>query len=150
LIDDLIEVTVREAVPDAASGQYRIVLHSHETDRVLSIWVGHFEGCAIALGLESAWTPRPMTHDLMTKVIKTLGARVERVVVTDVRDNTFLALLCIIKDGRVLEIDSRPSDAIALALRFSAPIFVSRRLADKMADELDDLFQQLEPSDTVH
>jgi len=149
-MDDLIEVTVREAVPDAASGQYRIVLHAPATDRVLSIWVGHFEGCAIALGLESAWTPRPMTHDLMARVIKNLGARVERVVVTDVRENTFLALLCLVKDGRELEIDSRPSDAIALALRFGSPIFVSSRLADKMADELDALFQQLEPNDTVH
>lgn len=149
-MDDLIEVTVREALPDTASGQYRIVLRACATDRVLSIWVGHFEGCAIALGLESAWTPRPMTHDLMARLVKTLGARVRRVVVTDMRENTFLALLCLEKDGREFEVDSRPSDAIALALRLGAPIFVSSRLADKMADELDDLFQQLEPNDTVH
>ena len=149
-MDDLIEVTVREAVPDAASGQYRIVLHANATGRVLSIWVGHFEGCAIALGLESAWTPRPMTHDLMARVVKSLGAAVARVVITDVRDSTFLALLCLVQGGRELEVDSRPSDAIAVALRFNAPIFVSGRLADKMADELDDLFQQLEPNGTVH
>jgi len=141
---------VREAVADAASGQYRIVLHACATERVLSIWVGHFEGCAIALGLESAWTPRPMTHDLMAGIVKVLGAGVARVVITDVRDSTFLASLCLVKNGRELEIDSRPSDAIALALRFNAPIFVSSRLADKMADELDDLFQQLEPNGTVH
>ena len=149
-MEDLIEVTVRESVPDLAIGQYKVILQSRATGRVLSIWVGQCEGSAIALGLESAWTPRPMTHDLMEQVIKTLGARVERVVITDVRENTYLAVLCLIKDDQELIIDSRPSDAIALAIRVGSPIFVSSHLEDKMADELDDLFQQLEPKDTVH
>jgi hypothetical protein len=91
-----------------------------------------------------------MTHDLMEQVIETLGARVERVVITDVRENTYLAVLCLIKDDQELIIDSRPSDAIALAIRVGSSIFVSSHLEDKMADELDDLFQQLEPKDTVH
>ncbi len=149
-MEDLIEVTVRESVPDLATGQYKVILQSRATGRVLSIWVGQCEGSAIVLGLESAWTPRPMTHDLMEQVIKTLGARVERVVITDVRENTYLAVLCLIKDDQELIIDSRPSDAIALAIRVGSPIFVSSHLEDKMADELDDLFQQLEPKDTVH
>ena len=149
-MEDLIEVTVRESVPDLATGQYKVVLHSSAIDRALSIWVGHCEGSAIALGLEAAWTPRPMTHDLLAQVIKSLGVTVQRVVITDVRENTFLAELCLVKDGREYMVDSRPSDAIALAIRVGTPIFVSNHLAEKMADELDDLFQQLEPKDTVH
>jgi len=149
-MEDLIEVTVRESVPDLATGQYKVALQERATGRVLSIWVGQCEGSAIALGLESVWTPRPMTHDLMEQVIKTLGACVERVVITDVRENTYLAVLCLIKNDQELIIDSRPSDAIALAIRVGSPIFVSSHLEDKMADELDDLFQQLEPKDTVH
>lgn len=149
-MEDLIEVTVRESVPDLATGQYKVVLHSSVIDRVLSIWVGHCEGSAIALGLEEAWTPRPMTHDLLAQVIKSLGAAVQRVVITDVQENTFLAELCLVKDGQEYMVDSRPSDAIALAVRVGTPIYVSSHLAEKMADELDDLFQQLEPKDTVH
>ena len=150
VMEDLIEVTVRESIPDLATGQYKVVLHSCAIDRALSIWVGHCEGSAIALGLESAWTPRPLTHDLLAQVIKSLGATVKRVVITDVRENTFLAELCLVKDDREYMVDSRPSDAIALAIRVGTPIFVSNHLAEKMADELDDLFQQLEPKDTVH
>jgi bifunctional DNase/RNase len=149
-MEDLIRVTVRESALDLGTGQYKVVLYSSETGQVLSIWVGHCEGSAIAMGLESAWTPRPMTHDLLAQTVKSLGASVVRVVITDVRDNTFLAVLCLEKDGQELMLDSRPSDAIALALRTRAPIFVSSHLADAMADELDDLFQQLEPKDTVH
>jgi uncharacterized protein len=149
-MDDIIEVTVRESVPDLATGQYKVVLHACATGRVLSIWVGHFEGSAIAMGLESAWTPRPMTHDLMAQALTCLGAQIARVVITDVRDNTYLALLCLVRDGQEVMIDSRPSDAIALALRAGSPIFVSRHLEDKMSDELDDLFQQLDPGNTVH
>ncbi len=149
-MEDLIEVTVRESVPDLATGQHKVVLQSRATGRVLSIWVGQCEGSAIGLGLESAWTPRPMTHDLMEQIIEILGATVERVVITDVRENTYLAVLCLIKDDQKLRIDSRPSDAIALAIRVGSPIFISSHLEDKMADELDDLFQQLEPGDTVH
>jgi len=149
-MENLIEVTVRESVPDLATGQYRVVLHACATGRVLSIWVGHFEGSSIAMGLESAWTPRPMTHDLMAQVLNRLSAKVVRVIITDVRENTFLALLCLVHEGREIMIDSRPSDAIALALRAGSPIFVSSHLEDKMADELDDLFQQLDPGDTVH
>lgn len=149
-MEDIIEVTVRESAPDLAAGQYKVVLQSRTSGRVLSIWVGQCEGSAIALGLEAAWTPRPMTHDLMEQVIKTLGAHVERVVITDVQENTYLAVLCLTKDNQEFLIDSRPSDAIALAIRVGAPIFVSSHLEDRMADELDDLFQQLEPKDTVH
>ncbi len=148
--DDLIEVTVKESAPDFASGQYRVVLQDKQTDRILSIWVGHFEGSAIALGLEDAWTPRPMTHDLITNIFTDLSVTIKRVVITDLRDNTFFAEMYIVTDGNEHVIDSRPSDAIALAVRQKCPIFVSRFLADKMADELDEIFDRMEPKDTIH
>jgi bifunctional DNase/RNase len=149
-MEDLIEVTVKDSAPDFASGQYRVVLQDKKTDRILSIWVGHFEGSAISLGLEEAWTPRPMTHDLIINIIKNLQVRVKRVVITDLKDNTFYAVICFVSDGKEIKVDLRPSDGIAIAVRLKCPIFVSRKLSEKMADELDEIFERLQPKDTVH
>jgi hypothetical protein len=149
-MEDLIEVTVKDSAPDFASGQYRVVLQDKKTDRILSIWVGHFEGSAISLGLEEAWTPRPMTHDLIINIIKNLQVRVKRVVITDLKDNTFYAVICFVSDGKEIKVDLRPSDGIAIAVRLKCPIFVSRKLSEKMADELDEIFERLQPKNTVH
>jgi hypothetical protein len=149
-MEDLIEVTVKDSAPDFASGQYRVVLQDKKTDRILSIWVGHFEGSAISLGLEEAWTPRPMTHDLIINIIKNLQVRVKRVVITDLKDNTFYAVICFVSDGKEIKVDLRPSDGIAIAVRLKCPIFVSRKLSEKMADELDEIFERLQPKKTVH
>lgn len=149
-MEDLIEVMVKDSSPDFASGQYRVVLQDKKTERILSIWVGHFEGSAIALGLEQAWTPRPMTHDLIIDIIKNLQVRVKRVVVNDLKDNTFYAILCIVSNGKDIIIDLRPSDAIAIAVRLKCPIYVSKKISGKMADELDEIFERLQPKDTVH
>ncbi|MCX8043906.1 MAG: bifunctional nuclease family protein [Desulfobacterota bacterium] len=148
--DDLIEVFVKESAPDYGSGQYKVVLQDKQTNKILSIWVGHFEGSAIALGLEEAWTPRPMTHDLIASMLTALGARVLRVVVTDLKENTFFAVICIEHNNTVMNIDSRPSDALALAVRLKCPVYVSSRITDKMADEIDDLFERLQPRTTIH
>jgi len=147
---DLIEVFVRDSRPDLAAGQYRVVLQDKTSSRVLSIWVGHFEGNAIALALEEVWTPRPMTHDLMVNILKNINATIERVVITDLRDNTFYALICLHMNGTELNIDSRPSDALALAVRTKCPIMVSRKLSEKMVDSLDEVFEHLEPNQTIH
>lgn len=147
---DLIEVIVRESAPDFASGQYRVVLQDRTSNKILSIWVGQFEGSAIALGLEDAWTPRPMTHDLFAMVLEQCHVGIERVVITDLKDNTFYAVIHMQSGGHRLTIDSRPSDAIALAVRSKAPVFVSERLAGKMADELDEIFDRMQPGDTIH
>src|SRR2546425_6683480 len=95
-----------------------------EDKRSLPIWVGIFEANAIALELEKIATPRPMTHDLIKNILEAIDARVTKVVVTDLRDNTFFAALHLQVGDREYTVDSRPSDAIALALRVSAPIYV--------------------------
>jgi bifunctional DNase/RNase len=101
-----------------------IVLREVEGQRVLPIWVGVFEANAIALQVENVQTPRPMTHDLLKSVIDKLGGHVERIVVCELKENTFYATLHVLSAKGVLEVDARPSDAIALALRSGARIFV--------------------------
>jgi hypothetical protein len=149
-VDDLIEVLVKESKPDFTTGQYKLVLKDKKSDLVLSLWVGYFEGNSIALALEDTWSPRPMTHDLIKNILNDLGTRIGRIIITDLKDNTFYAAIGLVSgDGEIL-VDSRPSDAIAVAIRCNAPIFVSRKLAVKMSDELDEIFDRLEPEDTVH
>ena len=147
---DLIEVTVREAEPDFATGQFKIVLQDNETGRIMKIWVGPFEGHAILLGLEETWAPRPMTHDLIVSLIGHVQAQVERIVITEVKDNTFYAVIDLVVAGKTITVDSRPSDAIAVAVRLKTPVFVRKELADKMSDELDEMFERLQPTETVH
>ena len=108
-----------------------VVVYDIKSDRMLPIWIGVFEANAIALRIENISTPRPMTHDLLKNVLDELGITVEKIVVNDVRDNTFYALIhCRYKD-QTITIDSRPSDAIALVLRTEAPIFVDERVVEK-------------------
>ena len=111
--------------------QQIVILKTEDSDRFLPIWIGPFEAQAIAVKLHDLWLPRPMTHDLMSSVIADLGARVERIVVTDIADGTFYARVLLIADGKSLEVDSRPSDAIALALRVDAPIYVEDSVLDE-------------------
>ena len=149
-MDDLIEVFVKESKPDFTTGQYKVVLKDKRSNLVLSIWVGYFEGNSIALALENSWSPRPMTHDLIKNILNDLGARIGRIIITDLKDNTFYAAIGLVSgDGEIL-VDSRPSDAIAVAVRFNAHIFVSSKLAVKMSNELDEMFDRSEPEDTVH
>ena len=126
-----IPVKVSGIVVDPISNMPIVVLKDELRNRVLPIWIGIFEANAIAIELEKVKTPRPMTHDLLRNVISTLGAKVEKVVVNDLRDNTFYAVIHLSRDGEKLEIDSRPSDAIALAVRVKAPIFVEDHVFEK-------------------
>ena len=107
-----------------------MILRDKEGQRVLPIWVGLFEANAIALQIENVSTPRPMTHDLLRNVIQDLKATVQKVVVCDLQDNTFYALIYLSLNGDTLAVDARPSDAIALALRTRAPIFVEDSVID--------------------
>ena len=121
----LIEMTIKGLVVDSFSSTPIVILKDKDGDKVLSIWVGIYEANAIAQQIENVSMPRPMTHDLLRNLIVELGVRVERVVVTSLRDNTFFAVIEMRNsEGDRMTLDSRPSDAIALALRADCPIYV--------------------------
>ena len=121
----LIEMTIKGLMLDPITNTPIVILKDKDGDRVLPIWVGLFEANAIALQIENVATPRPMTHDLLRNLIVELGLTVDRVVVTSLRENTFYAVIeMTAEDGEAMRLDSRPSDAIALALRADCPIFV--------------------------
>ncbi len=119
-----IEMTIKGLMVDPVTNMPIIILRDKDGQKVLPIWVGIFEANAIALQIENVATPRPMTHDLLKNVISDLDATVQKIVVCDLKDNTFYALIHLLVNGQTVAIDARPSDAIALALRAKAPIFV--------------------------
>ena len=118
-----IEMSIKGLMVDPVTNMPIVILHDSDGKRVLPIWVGVFEANAIALQIENVSTPRPMTHDLLRDVIHNLNGDVQKIVVSDLKDNTFYAVLHVLVGGQVVVIDARPSDAIALALRVRAPIF---------------------------
>jgi bifunctional DNase/RNase len=121
-----IEVKIRGLMMDPNSGTPIVILKDVNSETLLPIWVGAYEANAIALEIEKIATQRPMTHDLLRNLIVEMGARVERVVVTELRDNTFFAVIEMRSNsGDFMMLDSRPSDAIALALRADCPIYVN-------------------------
>src|SRR3979411_1208439 len=125
-----IEMSIKGMMVDPITNMPIIILRDQEGQRVLPIWVGIFEANAIALQIENISTPRPMTHDLLRNVIADLKASVQKIVVCDLQDNTFYALIYLSLHGETLAVDARPSDAIALALRTRAPIFVEDAVID--------------------
>lgn len=126
----LIEMTIKGLMVDPITNTPIVILKDKEGDRVLPIWVGVFEANAIALQIENVSTPRPMTHDLLRNIITDLDGRVDRIVVSDLKDNTFFALIHLTVKGEGIAVDARPSDAIALALRTRAPILVEETVID--------------------
>lgn len=147
-----VEMRIRGLLLDPNTNMPIVVLKDVNSESVLPIWVGVFEANAIALEIEKVAPPRPMTHDLLKNVITGLGAVVERVVVTELRNDTFFAAIWATRNGDSVVIDSRPSDAIALAMRTDCPIYVndevlkSSRLAGGAAGRItgDDLRRWLE------
>ena len=130
-----IEVQIRGLMLDPVTNMPIIVLKDVASDLVLPIWVGVFEANAIALELEKTATPRPMTHDLLRNVARGLGARVTKVVVSDLKDDTFYATIWMDQGGEEVTLDARPSDAIALALRWDCPIFVNTKVLGQTRQE---------------
>jgi len=126
-----VEMKVRGLALDPLSNMPIIILRDEEDKRSLPIWVGIFEANAIALELEKIATPRPMTHDLIKNILETVTAKVLKIVVTDLKDNTFFAVLHLQLGQTEYTVDSRPSDAIALALRVAAPIYVDEEVVRK-------------------
>lgn len=127
----MIRVTVKGLAYDL-SGNPIVLLIDHEEERVLPIWVGLMEVHAIAVVMENMEMPRPLTHDLLKTVCDRVGAQINRVVITNISDNTFYAEIHLAISGNEMIIDSRPSDALALALRASAPIYLTDHLAQEM------------------
>lgn len=123
-----IEVQIRGLMLDPVTNMPIVVLKDIASDLVLPIWVGVFEANAIALELEKTATPRPMTHDLLRDMARGLDAIVKKVVVSDIREDTFFATVWMVQANEQVTLDARPSDAIALALRWDCPIFVSRKV----------------------
>ena len=131
IMNELVAMSIKGLMLDPVSNSPIVVLKDDEEKFFLPIWVGIFEANAIALQLENITTPRPMTHDLLRNMINELDAQVTRVVINDLRDATFFAQIRVLVGGKTLEVDARPSDAIALALRTEAPIYVAQSVLDQ-------------------
>jgi bifunctional DNase/RNase len=122
---------------DMVGKQPIVLLKTTDGNKFLPIWIGHPEAAAILMKLQGASTPRPMTHDLLTEMLAQLDARVTKIAVTELRDNTFYASITLVVNGSEVEIDSRPSDAIALAVRSGAPIFAADAVIEESAIEFE-------------
>ncbi len=123
-----VEVRIRGLMMDPATNMPIVVLKDVASDTVMPIWVGIFEANAIAIEIEKVSAPRPMTHDLTRNLMRYMNAELERVVITELKDDTFFAVLWVRHDNESMTVDARPSDAIALALRADCPIFVSEQV----------------------
>jgi uncharacterized protein len=122
---------------DVIGKQPIVLLKTMEGNKFLPIWIGHPEAAAILIKLQGTKLPRPMTHDLLTNLIGQFEAEIARITVTELKDSTFYAKLTLLKDGAEIDIDSRPSDALALAVRTEAPIFASTELIVENAIEFE-------------
>ncbi len=137
-----VEMKIRGLMMDPVTNMPIVILKDVGGDAVLPIWVGIYEANAIALEIEKVTTPRPMTHDLLKNLLTGLEASVRKVVVNELRDDTFFAIIWVERDGQIISIDSRPSDALALALRVDCPIFVedevlkTSRLSSSVSDRV--------------
>ena len=128
---ELLPVNVKGVVMDPETQAPVLFLVDPDTERGLPVWIGLSEARAITLGLQEVTPPRPLTHDLMKRMLDLLNARVERVVISDLKENTYYATLNLRSGRRTWEVDSRPSDAVAIALKFDAPLYLSRALVQK-------------------
>jgi uncharacterized protein len=123
-----VEMRIRGLMMDPMTKMPIVVLKDVGSDAVLPIWVGVYEANAIAMEIEKVSTPRPMTHDLIKNLLAGLDARVHKIVVNDLRDDTFFAVIWMEREGKIISIDSRPSDALAVALRVDCPIYVDEEV----------------------
>jgi uncharacterized protein len=122
---------------DMVGKQPIVLLKTVSGNKFLPIWIGHTEAAAILMKLQGTETPRPMTHDLLSQILGELNAQVAKITVTELRDNTFYALITLRSEASEIEIDSRPSDAIALAVRSNAPIFADDKVIEDSAIEFE-------------
>ena len=156
MTDDSVRMEIKGLTMDPTSKVPIVILHDVESQLFLPIWIGVLEAQAIALRIEGVEPPRPMTHDLLRNSLDLLEAEVNHILISDLKDNTFFALIHLLHEGAEIAIDSRPSDAIALALRADAPIFVRRVVLEKAKaldltetddDRIRKWLEQAEPED---
>ena len=133
----MIEMVIYGVSFDLVGKQPIVLLKTADGNKFLPIWIGHPEAAAILMKLQGASTPRPMTHDLVTDLLEQLDAQVTRITVTELKENTFYASITVAQNGSEIEVDSRPSDAIALAVRAEAPIYANERVIEESAIEFE-------------
>ena len=133
----MIEMTIESIRVSMLNYQRVVILKEKHSERFLPIWIGPAEADAIAVKLQDVSVPRPLTHDLLGDVVVKLGASVDSIVVSDLRNDTFFARIMLVADGKQIEVDSRPSDAIALAVRVKVPIYAEEAVLDKAAIIID-------------
>ncbi len=151
----LVEMKVKFLTFDSTSNGFVVLLMDLTNKTGLPIWIGPFEANAIAMKLKKIGAHRPMTHDLINRILKTLDSQVVKIVVSDLRENTYYGLIYLNRNGEEIVIDSRPSDAIAIALSSDAPIFVSDQVIEKArtidlekeGDQLKEFLENLKPED---
>jgi bifunctional DNase/RNase len=144
----LIQMKVEGLLFDPRSNMYIMLLKEINGNGTLPIWIGKPEADSIALALGKVETPRPLTHDLIKNIADSLKFRIAKIIVTEIQDNTYYALVCLNDGKKETFVDSRPSDAVAVALRASAPIFVEDSILEqKSADELEEWLKNLKPED---
>jgi len=144
----MIQMKVEGLLFDPRSNMYILLLKEIDGKATLPIWIGKPEADSIALALGKVETPRPLTHDLIKNITESLKIRITKITVTEIQDNTYYALVCLNDGKKETFIDSRPSDAIAVALRVNAPIFVEERvIGQKSTDELEEWLKNLKPED---
>jgi uncharacterized protein len=138
-----VEMKIRGLMMDPVSNMPIVILRDSSGDQILPIWVGVYEANAIALEIEKVTTPRPMTHDLIKNILLGLNTGIRKVVVSELKDDTFFAVLWLEREGEMIAVDSRPSDAMALALRLDCPIYVEEQVlkTSKAAQNLGDKSQ---------
>jgi hypothetical protein len=143
-----VKMRVEGLLFDPRSNMYILLLKDHEGTETLPIWIGKPEADSIALALGKVATPRPLTHDLIKNIMDSMTVRATRIVVTQILDNTYYALIYLTDGKDEMPVDSRPSDAVAVALRTGAPIFVEEEvLRRKNTDELEEWLKNLRPED---
>jgi bifunctional DNase/RNase len=156
----MVEVKVMGIAVDNNSHMPVVILKDESSNKILPIWIGIFEAQAILLALEGVSTPRPFTHDLLKNAIEQLGGQVERIVVHSIYENTYFARIEVKVDSKVLELDARPSDSIALALRCNAPVYVTEPIinatnmplepiTDEEVNRFKEYLKKLKPEDLI-
>ena len=146
----MIEVVVAHLGLDRTTNTPVVILRERDGERVLPIWIGPAEASAIAMEMQAVKPARPMTHDLLKQVLLGMGAVLQRVNIHDVRENTYFADLIVGRDDHIFQVDARPSDSIALAIRMSAPIFASEHLLDQRSIEASEESESLDAEKLKH